>query len=1111
MTILLKRRPSTLTVHTGKHAFRHQPMDATKDTVDAAAQLLRPYIQSERPPGASSDLDVGDLVKRALHHLKAINTADLEADPNAPYDISLAGVVYGLLDMIVLLGIIPHLSPGVAFSQRPKSVLSVTIAQLPRIGENRELLAAVIDNLVPILDQNGSGVQPLLCQRVLPDIVTALAELSYSPETQSELREKYQSAFQKFILEMPTSQLLPILTSLLQQPLPPWLKPIVSRELSIVPLRERGVRHIIEFLSLSYLHKNSQVPQDISGPQSQIPIPLEAISQASRLLAVPPTGTNRDDWLRALAPELFDLLDGAAGKELVRAAGQIMSEGILSKKTTGAPGTLGWELIAMPIMRNIYPKQSEGKNLTTQPHDGVIVQDLDLKLSLQRLIAIVSSSSHAGLMKRLVGPLLLPLWALLNFAKARPSLDREWTGLPQAILSHYMSIGCDARYIDKIALNLFWDGDAFWNFGPGSHGGVEIRRRSKQSSDASDMDSTLARIGELNTRTELLSTLLAGAEIPDATAGTIFVQVTARWLLPRKEARPTLTHEPDVDLLAPLIDAKLSEVMATKFRDQLARSPRHVIELMSQLIHNAVASYGLQAQNISKSKGPSRAMFENIFQQGVADADGTHGTDSETVDDDLVSYALSILNTLVSSRGFTTSSETVSSLHALLPCLAYLAQRDNMIDIPPLIQNSASELVQVINASNPSSVAVVTPSIDPLSEHRAALRIALAELTSGEPPNRAWALNTVHSLIRDPITFPILDVPSLTHTLFSFSLADPEPYVHTAAAPVLLSLAIRAPTFVVKIATEAFLDVDEVSLKLERGKQTKEKERAVQESLDFRLRVGELVSTVILSEEFWLGSFSDAATRRKSTRRVLETCLALASRRGQRTQTRATRVQISTASFRTQEDTEAAWGGPVPNVLEPEGRDPKEQAEIDALSGILNEWENTGAEEDVRIRTSALSVLSTLLEHRLDFVRQAMVDASLQMVLTMLIMETSEGKATVRRAGILVLLGLLRGLDTALEEGKRNAVDMSIIQQREVERVTKWVRGEDVDALARDHAASVVEGLETLRMKKMYKVRDEGLRLGPNLELQGGLRGLDITPGDGAEGGNKRVIVEEVE
>lgn len=250
---------------------------------------------------------------------------------------------------------------------------------------------------------------------------------------------------------------------------------------------------------------------------------------------------------------------------------------------------------------------------------------------------------------------------------------------------------------------------------------------------------------------------------------------------------------------------------------------------------------------------------------------------------------------------------------------------------------------------------------------------------------------------------------------------------------------------------------------------------------------------------------------RRCAKQITEACLSLASRRGQRKQTLSARNELADSERKLREEGEAAWGGPIPNVLEPEGADPQVQAEYEALQKIVGGWEDTGIEEDVRIRASALSVLSTVMEHRLDVLRQPVVDATLQMVLLVLAMEREESKALLRRSAVLVVMGLLRAIDEGIESGQESAVGLNLKQQEEVERVVKWVRDEDTDELVRDHATNVVEGLETMRMKKLYKIRDEGLRLGPDLGLEGNLRGLNVQPQTANGEGQRKMVIEEIE
>jgi hypothetical protein len=1077
-------------------------MGVVEQAVDAAANFVGPFVDAGARQTAQlsgkENLDNAALVREALKHLQAINTADLAAEPDAPYDASLAGVVYGLLDLVTALGILPYLSSGIAFSQRPRSVL---IATFTVSRQNRKLLSEAVSPLLEVLGQKeGTGLQPLIAQRSLPDLISALAELAFSPHQTEQSQSAFESAYNDLLARTPTSRLLPILTTFLQQPLPAWLKPRMSTELAAVPVRTHGVRHVIEFLSLSYLSKNSQVPQDASGPQSRIPIPLEAVTQASKLLISPPSGTGQIEWIERLEPQLWSLLDGNEGRELSRAAGQVIAGGILSKKSTGAPGSVGWRLFVQPILAAIYPKDTATAVTRDSTKDRVLVSDQSLVLALRRLAVITTSYSHAGLIKRLVGSLLLPLWALLNYARSKRSLDKVWSELPRSIMLRYLTIACDPKHVDNIATNLFWDGSAEWTLGPGTKGGIEyrLRQRGNQNSDGA-MESILMRISDLTGRIDLLVSLLADAKISDDVAGLVFLQVTKRWLNPNQGTKASLLLDSDDDPVTALTDAKLSEAVANKFKDSFARSPQHIIELMGQLLQNYVNVHQEKVARQAKSQRPSRANLGII----VSSAREEQNSESDTADDDIASFAISVLSTLVATSGFQRTTAIDNLLSQVTTHLQYLAQEHHS-SILPSITNPARNLLQAIEPSASTS----SSKTDPLASYRETLQAAVQDLTSPEAPNRAWSLSTLHKLIKDPASFPVINVPSLTYMILSASLADPESYVHSAAIPVLVSLALTAPHPTIKILIDAFQDVDELSLSLTKGRMTDEKERELQESLDYRLRIGEVLSTILLADDFW-ASKTDLEVKFSAIRNVTNACLSLASRRGQRKQTQKSRHAVSLQIVQQQQEAEAAWGGPIPNIVEPDSdASAQDQKDYEALSKIVKGWEETGFEEDVRVRASALSLFGTVLEKRVRFVGQASVDAGLQIVLLVLTVETAESFFILRRAAVLVVMGLLRALDESLDAGEAGPVDLGMRQQDEVERVLRWVRDEDKDDLVRDHAASVLESVETLRMKKLYRVRDEGVRLGPDLGLEGRLRGLSVTP---AGEGKRKMIVEEIE
>ena len=105
-------------------------------------------------------------------------------------------------------------------------------------------------------------------------------------------------------------------------------------------MRPRGVRDTVECIFA--VHPSTA--QKTGTGQSQAidsrgpGISLEALTAASRLISSPPSGFSPDAWFSAIAPQLFELLDGEGGLELIKAASFIIGYGILGRKALGAPG-----------------------------------------------------------------------------------------------------------------------------------------------------------------------------------------------------------------------------------------------------------------------------------------------------------------------------------------------------------------------------------------------------------------------------------------------------------------------------------------------------------------------------------------------------------------------------------------------------------------------------------------------------------------------------------------------------------------------------------------------------------------------------------------------------
>ncbi|KAF2199410.1 hypothetical protein GQ43DRAFT_464844 [Delitschia confertaspora ATCC 74209] len=1096
-------------------------MTKLEEVIDAGADFIKPFLQKGQDQSNQGEEDLpiprDQLVEQSLVHLRAIHEADRTRDVNEPYDGALFGVVYGLVDMITLQGILPSLSPGVSFSQRPRSVLKPSLS-IPSHRDNF-LLAQVISALLSIFEQDNSGIQPLISQRSLPDLISGVTELAFSPKATEKSRGDFQGQHAKLLNRCPTSRLLPILTSYLQQDdAPVWFKQKISKELTLVPLRPHGVRHTIDFVSLSYL---SQSASGVPDTSQKIPVPVEAVRHVSRLLASVPDGINPDDWFSELAPQIWNLIDGEGGEELSRAAGQIIAAGILGHKSTGAPGTAGWKTFAEPILRAIRPEARKIGSPTREGFDTALVSDTDLMLSLKRLSVIVMSHSHAGLVKRLIHPVLLPLWALMQYASCKGSrgnqkvshLGMQWTELPRQILSRYMVLSLDPKQIEAIVDNIFWDGESSWTFGPGSQGGVEIQQRTNDDRPGHDFGRLIMQIEVLDGRVQSLMDLLSETGVQDDAVSAVFLAVTKRWLAlgtTRTPPKDGLESHGDttVEPLVAMAYAKLSQTMATKFQRKFTRRPAHVMELVAQLLQDFVQKHNLELRENTNTSKASLFDLRNIVDKRSAtprsqvDQKSNMSPDSES--EDLVSFALSILNVIVASPEFKKTSDTDKVISQILPSLEYLGKGQQHSRLPLGIVNASQNLLTFFTRTRSSDVRVVPERVRDSS--RETLKTALADLTSDEPPSRAWGLSTLEILVQDPKAFHLIDIPATTHMILSTALVDSESFVYSAGISTIVRFAAVSPNPVLRILIDAYMDKDEMALE-------RVKDRDLTQALDFRLRLGEVLNKFALESSFW-NMRADTTNRHHAMDLLIEATLSLGSRRGQRSKSLLRRHDVAEKERLEQEEAEAAWEGPVPDLFsEEEDESEAQKKEREVIANIVEGWQSTGLEEDVRVRASALSILGCILEHRLEFFTQNKIHAALQMVVTILILETSADKAIVRRAAVLVLMGCLRGVDQEVQEGRQNTFTFGSRQSEEVERTLKWVRDEDNDGLVRSHAADVIEGLDTLRMKQLYGLMDYKDRIqGLQLDAGEGLKGLDINPLANREEGKRKVsLVEEVE
>jgi len=126
--------------------------------------------------------------------LSQIHDSVLAEGPQTADDVARVGTparktICQLLETLVLCGVQPYLSPGVGVPLHQRTRLQISPLVLERIRADKAdetqmslPLVSIMDVLLAIDEVHGEGVEPVMRDHILPDLVYGLAELSYSPQ-----------------------------------------------------------------------------------------------------------------------------------------------------------------------------------------------------------------------------------------------------------------------------------------------------------------------------------------------------------------------------------------------------------------------------------------------------------------------------------------------------------------------------------------------------------------------------------------------------------------------------------------------------------------------------------------------------------------------------------------------------------------------------------------------------------------------------------------------------------------------------------------------------------------------------------------------------------------
>ncbi|KAJ6164754.1 hypothetical protein N7470_003426 [Penicillium chermesinum] len=1093
--------------------FLDPVLQKEKITQSKSASLLE-NLKGDLDPSTHNDEDLSFCFP--VENTSPVQSPVHEFEDEALEDAKRRRILHGLLDLISLEGIYPSLSSGVGIplQQRVISVLPAGIiakqGPLPNSARprNESLLRRIITVLMGIILDERPSIQPIIRGRVLSDVISGAADLSFNPQsTPSKDRDALRKQLSAVMDGTPSVMLLPTLSNFLQADPVIWFRVTVSSHLARIPLRPQGVRQTIMFIASQIGPSLGQEARD--EPSNGPHFTLQAIMQISRLLGSVPQGMDANRFFATIGPQLLALLDGE-DPDLKKTASYAIGNGILNKRAFGAPKTIGHSIFVEPIYGVLTAQLTDGcmKWLQRFSDDGhatpiqdkipessdILVASPLVDLALERLASLVLQHPNPGLAKRLLHPVLRPLWSIACFAD-----EQKLSKLYEKSFSLLQS--------------FFWD--LHWTYQVDSGGNsISITKRHPTSNDQSNI---IRLVDSLQGRTDLFVKLLESDPNTEETTGDIFLYVSQTWLVksPDDAKKPETIGDTE-NVMQKLVSATIAKKLLENFKDTLSRRPLRILELIGQVIDGERQSLSREAENrrSKESRAPSLTTLGSIVPESNADENAS----PETETSESLSVAFSLLSTVLASPDFAITPETKPNLESTK------ANLDQLIPLlPDTLQKPAttSSMLLEIQLVSPENEGTKLPpqSISDLETHRQ----ALANLNSELPPVQAEGFSLLSKLVAN--SSPVLDIPSTLTLLLSIitdiseSTANDE-FVYLNAIKLIGTLASRHPRTVVKTLVDSYADKSE------------------RRTLDQRLKIGESI----------LRTVQDLGTALAGdTAKILgEGMIAVAGRRGKKPEAQKTRKQKEEKERRQKEREErqrkrcsfARMEGlvgpsePKPAIALEEGDSETETPEQTAhAANIIEAWAagsfNDDEPDDLRVRASALSILASAAQTNIIGLGPALVSSALDLALATITIEQAPESAILRRASVVLILDVLKAIVAAQEARHGGDIGFGFSLSNDgakgnasVGNIPAMIQtlgiaeSKETDTIVRGHLRALIESLEAWLENSL--MNGFGARHGSDgtdeirLELGDRIAGLDINPMAGKDG-SSRPRIEEIE
>ena len=420
-----------------------------------------------------------------------------------------------------------------------------------------------------------------------------------------------------------------------------------------------------------------------------------------------------------------------------------------------------------------------------------------------------------------------------------------------------------------------------------------------------------------------------------------------------------------------------------------------------------------------------------------------------------MTITLSLLSSMIANPEVQFTEQEECLLQTLIPPLQFLSNAP-----PDLVNASISSLATHISSYltfiTPNSINIAHTASSPpeptlIEQEKATYKTIMSYITDPLVPVRAHGIYLLGQLIL--ARSPILDIPITLRLLLSM-IKDTDSFVYLNVIKCLQSLSEKHPSTVVRLLVKSYMD--------DSGAMT----------LDERLRVGEaLLGTVQREGRMLMGDVAQAIT---------QGMVEVVSRRRRREDKS---LEEGGGDGDAVKEIISVFEVPESQIVKKRKKE-KEEEELDGYRNILPLQSSHTQElhlhtiknwlpppgtnlEDIRIRTSALSILSAAVDTNPLGIGATSGEVAMDISLAILQLETTPEKDILRRAAMVCLGSLVKSHSQPGGGWVRGRLDQT-------KQVVEYIQIVDGDGLVREQGRQVAELIDEVWMEIMSSRPDKG-------------------------------------